>query len=308
MLTNTNQIERDISQEISVRQLATLDFARGKVGDRFPLSSSEDILTHAEMLRSRITEITKVNTAFCGDERVKVSFADGTTDPEVIEAMITPKLFGGIWLASTKACYAADASIIRDSTSFSDAAVIIGDILPKLGYELAGHVDCGANKNVKSSVENPIDEAWQFPAVRLFISPDEEDDAALHYLLSKNRQTKTSRVNAGQYDSWDPNWFETQLYDRAPQNFALMKSDPEDHELHGHNGSSLLILTQPGHGFRKNGQAFSLTTPFMRELATKLGATDEERARIQVGFVEDSLEVAAGIVIPGFPVFGEIVE
>jgi hypothetical protein len=56
------------------------------------------------------------------------------------------------------------------------------------------------------------------------------------------------------------------------------------------------------------GGAYCVTVAKMRELAYKLGGSDEERAAILIGFLDDTLHVGAGIVVKDMAVFGSALE
>jgi hypothetical protein len=131
-------------------------------------------------------------------------------------------------------------------------------------------------------------------------------------LLDKNSLNKRARLDNGFYGSWQSGWHEDYLSTQFPDNFSYVAHDPDEPVAHGHHGSGLYVVTQPGDGFAKNGfiedtgmEAFCVTLPKMRELAHMLGTTAEERMRIELGFYDDTLHVGAGIVVPEFPVFAE---
>lgn len=287
--------------QITVQEIAQLGFARGKVGERHPLNSDEQKLDFAQELAGQTAEITKPNTADCGDERLTIALEDGTNDREMLDARVTPQLFGGIGLAATKAMIAADAVAIQDAENVWDAYLKVSALLAELGYEDAGHQGCGASLSVKGSVENAIPLDVLVPSIGLLAGDDSQNES----LVQANVATKQRQLEAGFYDGWSNSDHEQHLKENYPQNFSYLLEDKYDHETHGHNGSAVYAVTQPGHGFIKNGKAFSVTVPFMEELANKLGGSDEERRRIMLGFADDTLHVGAGIVTKNIPVFAE---
>jgi hypothetical protein len=285
----------------AVEEVASLSFGRGKVGLRYPLVGNTAVGEFKAELAHDTQELTKANTADCGDERLTVGLADGTTDREVLRSRIVPQLFGGIGLAAAKAAVEADAAFLKDARNFWDAYLKTSDLLVRLGYEDAGHFGCGASGSVESSVAGQIDPEPLSAAVGLLV-PDDGGNAAL---LGKNTVTKRQRLNEGFYGVWNPQDHLDYLNEKFPQNLSTLLEDPQDHETHGHNASGLYVVTRPGHGFRKNGKAFAVSLPLMAELAGKLGGSNEERRRILLGFPDDTLHVGAGLVVPGFPVFAE---
>lgn len=284
-----------------VDQVAQLSFAHGKVGLRHPLQDEQAVAAFRSELAASTHEVTKANTADCGDERLTITLADGTTDPDVLQGRVTPQLFGGIGLSATKAAVEADAAFLKDAKNFWDAYLKTSTLLAKLGYEDAGHFGCGASGSVEASVANQIEQSIVVTASGLLV-PDNGRNVDL---LGKNTVTKQQRLGEGFYSAWNPQAHLDYLKESFPQNLSTLLEDPNDHETRGHNGSGLYVVTQAGHGFQKNGKAFAVSLPMMAELAGKLGGSDEERRRILLGFADDTLHVGAGIVAPDFPVFAE---
>lgn len=291
-----------------VVEAGALSFACGQVGQRAPLTTPEARQEHAAQLAAYTGAITRFNTADCGDDRPVIWLADGTVDPAVLEARVVAQLFGGLGLASTKAAVAADAALVREARTMQEAYEIVSGYLAELGEEDGGHLGCGASLSVESSVAHPIRKELLVPSVGLLVPMNPR----VASMIDENMRVKTARLEAGFYGGWDPEWHTDYLSNRFPQNFSQVAVDHEDHETQGHNGSSLYVVTQPGHGFARNAfcrrtgqQAFGLSLPKMQEVALLLGETAEEQARILVGFVDDSLHVGGGIVTAGLPVFVE---
>jgi hypothetical protein len=283
--------------------LGGLGFAHGKVGLRDPLTSPEEMSEFARRQSEHILPITKANTADCGDERLTISLADGTTDPSLLRQRIVPQLFGGLGLATTKAMLAADALAVKDSKNVWEAYLIVSDfLLNSLGEEDAGHAECGASLAVEASVANPIERSLLIPTVALLVP----DDGGNEMLIDKNTATKRARLESGFYGGWNPDNHQDYLTSKFPQNFSYLKTDPNDHETHGHNGRGMLVINEEGYGYQKTGEAFAMTLPKARDLAHKLGVNDEERRRILLGFADDAAHIAAGIVSEGFPVFSQV--
>ena len=285
----------------SVQEIAQINFGSGKVGQRYKLETEQQKAQFEQSLVESTKPLTKTNTADCGDERETISLADGTTDLTVIRNRIVPQLFGGIGLALTKAMVAANAVAVRDAKDMQAAFEIVDKLLRQFGYENAGHADCGASKSVQSSVANQIPLESLTPAASLFI-PDKGQNKAVLSGLTTHKQ---KRLQDGFFNDWDPAWHQDFLIEKYPQNFSFLKVDENDHDTHGHNGSGLYVVTKAGEGFQKNGRAFSLTLPFMQEIAYKFGGSDDERRDILYGLVDDSLHVGGGIVVEGFPVFAQ---
>jgi hypothetical protein len=291
----------EFTMQVAAQYAASLTFARGAVGQRYPLTTDEQKTEFAQECAEHTIALTKVNTADCGDERPIVALADGTVDPEALAQRVTRQLFGGIGLSLTKAMVEADAAAIKDAKNIWEAYLIVSGILQKLGYEDAGHYECGASASVESSVANQIDFGMVLGATGLLI-PDQGRNASL---LQLNTETKQRRLQAGFYSAWNPENHLDYLNTHFPQNLATLKTDSNDHETHGHNGSGLYVVTQDGVGYQRTGRAFSVTLPLMAELAHESGGSGEERERIKLGFVDDTLHVGAGIVTEGFPVFAQ---
>jgi hypothetical protein len=295
------KIGGDIFMPTDIALATELSFAYGKVGQRYPLSTDEEKAIFARECVKHTLALTKKNTADCGDDRPITGFADGTTDPEIILNRIVAQLFGGIGLSATKAVVEADAAIVKDTEDMWSAYMIVSQFLNKLGYEDAGHFDCGASKTVEASVANQIAVSQALGGVGRFVPDNGQNDSLLHL----NTETKRQRLESGFYGTWKPQNHLDYLNDTFPQNLATLQVDPEDHETSGHNGSGVYVVTQEGVGYQRTGRAFSVTLPFMRKLANELGGSDEERRRILLGFADDTLHVGAGIVAPGFPVFAQ---
>lgn len=294
--------------QVAATKVAELSFARGKVGQRYPLVGEEAERRHSRGLADHTVGITKPNTADCGDDRGTIRLADGTEDPMVLRNRVTAQLFGGLGLATTKALVAANANIIKDAKNFWQAFETTSSYLYERGEEDGGHAGCGASGMVEASVSNPIPTTSLVPAIGLFLPMNERSVA----LVGRNTETKRQHLQDGFFGGWDPAKHEDYLATRFPQNFSYLADDPNDHETRGHNGSSLYVVTADNHGFAKNafiedtGQAaLSTTLPKMHQLASILGGSPEERMRILIGFVDDSLHVGAGIVTEGMPVFAE---
>jgi hypothetical protein len=130
-----------------------------------------------------------------------------------------------------------------------------------------------------------------------------------------NAQTKHERLLDGFYSDWDPQKHLDYLVSNYPQNTSFLEVDPE-HHAGGHRGRGIYLLDRENVGFAKNamiadtgeGGAYCVTVAKMRELAYKLGGSDEERAAILIGFLDDTLHVGAGIVVKDMAVFGSALE
>src|SRR6476660_257542 len=104
----------DIYMPTDVVLATQLDFARGKVGQRYPLTTDEEKTAFAQECADHTKELSITDTADCGDERITIRLGDETTDPEALRMRIAPQLFGGLYLAATKAAVEADAAIVKD--------------------------------------------------------------------------------------------------------------------------------------------------------------------------------------------------
>ncbi|MBC7582001.1 hypothetical protein H7097_04015 [Aeromicrobium sp.] len=287
--------------DIAVVAAAQLGFARGKVGQRYPLMTDKERAGFALECAVHTKLLTITNTADCGDERETIALADGTTDSETLQRRIVAQLFGGIGLAATKAVVEANAAIVKDAPDFWSAYMSVSSVLTQLGYEDAGHYGCGASKSVEASVVNQIPFEQALGGVGLLVA----DDGGNELLLKQNTDTKLQRLQAGFYGSWGPQAHIDHLNKTVPHNLSTLKQDPTDTETDGHNGSGLYVVTQTRQGYQKTGRAFSVTLPMMQELSQKLGGSADERRRILLGFADDTLHVGAGIVTKDFPVFAQ---
>lgn len=301
MLEQLHGSEELMTNITPVVEATQLSFARGSAGQRYPLTTDQQKAEFARECDENTFNLTKFNTADCGDDRLTLALADGTTDPAALRNRIVSQLFGGEGLAATKALVAANAVAIRDAKNFTEAYMIVSNMLVDLDEEDGGHAACGASNAVEASVAKAIDFDLLLPTVGLLV-PDRGDNGPL---LQKNIASKRERLDAGFYGTWDAKNHEDYLASRFPQNFSFLKVDPADHEASGHDGSGLYVITQENVGYRKTGRAFGVTVPKMRELAYKLGGSDEERRRILLGFVDDTVHVGSGIVTKNFPVFAQ---
>ena len=298
-------------EQASVAKLAELDFAFGKVGQRYPLSTPQAEKEHAELLSVYTLPLTHANTAGCGDDRPSIELADGTFDPLILRERVVSQLFGGLGLATTKALVAADAEIVKDTKNMWEAYEIVSPLLyTKFGEEDAGHAVCSASGSVEKSVAHEIPHESLMKAMGVFVP--HTDDYDYEAYVQRNTNTKRARLEYGFYGGWDPAKHQDYLITRFPQNFSFLADDPNDHEIRGHKGSSIYVVTSEDRGFATNAfhentgqQAFSVTQAKMHQLAYKLGRSPEERLRILIGFADDTLHVGAGIVTNGMPVFKE---
>ena len=294
------------TKQLYVSQIAKMSFARGNVGQRHPLTDEGQKLEFANSLALCTQPITKANTADCGDERRTLRLADGTTDVTFLKQRVVSQLFGGLGLATTKALIAADSPLVKDARSFTQAYMTVSEMLFRLGQEDAAHEDCGASKSVEASVANAIELASLAPSVGLLLPTYNSDSG----WLEKNTRTKQARLEDGFYGDWNPQNHQDYVSGKFPQNFSYLEGDEFDPETHGHNGSGVYIVQQPGKGLAKNEfieatgkQSFAVTAPKMIELAELLDPTKEGRMRILLGFVDDTFHVGAGIVTKDMPVF-----
>lgn len=300
-MSETVNYSGDVYMETEVAMAAQLDFARGKVGQRYPLTTDEEKSAFARECAESTKPLTVTSTADCGDERLTIRLGDETTDPNALRERIAPQMFGGLYLATTKALVEANAAVIKDAQSFMGAFLTVKRVLDEFGYHDAAHQSCGAEKAVKESVEKQLSFEAVVGAAALLAGKDESNER----LLTSNTVQKRRLLEAGFYDDWNSQTRKDLIMEDAPQNYSFLKEDPADKETGGHNGSGLYVVTQDGVGYQKTGRAFSVTVPKMIEISQKLGGSDEERRRILLGFVDDTLHVGAGIVTKGFPVFAQ---
>jgi hypothetical protein len=295
------------TEQIEVAKVTELSFARGKVGLDERLAGPAAEAEFAQGLAAHTAEITKPNTADCGDDRETIRLADGTADPGLLRVRIVPQLFGGLGLATTKALTAANAAFIKDAKTFWEAYEKVSNTLVDMGEEDGGHENCGASLSVESSVANPIEAPTLLSAANGLIPPNERTER----LLTANAAHKQDLLQAGFYSDWDSQKHADYLSARFPQNFSYLAVDPE-HRAGGHHGAGVYVIDRPNVGFAKNGmiqdtgqEAFCVTLPKMRQIANMLGGSDEERQAILLGFADDTLHVGGGIVVEGMPVFAE---
>jgi hypothetical protein len=299
----------EINHITQVAEAAQLQYARGKVGERNKLRTPEAKAEFARQLGEHQRPVTKRNTADCGDDRLTIALANGTRDASMLRSRIVPQLFGGAGLAATKAAIAANAVIIRDAKNVTEAYHTISAFLLKQGEEDGGHEGCGASGSVETSVANVLPFEFVENATGLFVAMNERRVK----LLAKNAGTKHKRLEAGFYNGWVAGNHEDYLSERFPQNFSFLADDPNDHETNGHNGSGILAIGRDEFGFAKNefilatsAEAFAVTPWKMRHLAGLIGTNDDEIERITLGFLDDTLHVGAGIVVPGMPIFADV--
>jgi len=298
-------------EHIQIAKIATLDFGQGKVGENVKLVGPEAETQFAGALHAHTHELTIYNTADCGDGRRTIRLASGEEDAVVLRERVVSQLFGGLGLATTKALVAANARLVSDATSFWQAYETVSTTLANINkgdvkYEDAGHESCGASGSVEASVANKITPELLIPSIGLFIPMNETVEAQ----VTQNATNKQHRLEAGFYSGWDPQKHADYLISRFPHNFSYLEVDQDDPVTHGHNEAGVYVVTDENQGFAKNEfiedtgrQAFAVTFRTMQEIADKLGGSDEERMAILLGFIDDTLHVGAGLVMPGMPVF-----
>lgn len=289
-----------------------LPFGKGAIGERYPLLTDGERQEFADNLLLSTRPFTKGNTADCVDERRTIALADGTDDPDLLRQRVVPQKAGGLGLPVTKAAVGADLAVIRDARDFRSAYEIMVDLLVELGYEDGGHGDCGASKKVEVSVADEIEVhalMGTLPALTSF-------DHSQQYLLDLNRQTKNQRLESGYYGTWSNTWHESFLADRFPQNFSILAVDHEDTATHGHNGSGLYVVRTPGVGFAKNDfidrtgkESFATTVStadtLTQDIISRIGGSQEERARLRLEFAVDPAQVLNQLVVRDFPAFAD---
>lgn len=298
-------------ESIQVSKAGELAFGEGKIGLNPALGSSEET-AFAAALGAHTRELWKQNTADCGDGRGTVRLVQTETGLTLMERVV-PQLFGGSGLAATKAAVAADARLVADAKTMWQAYEKVSTYLhDKWGEEDGGHEGCGASKGVRSSVAQRIEPEVAAATIGLLAGLDlsEDKQAVRTGLTQQNWQTVQDRLEAGFYDGWEPAKHADYLSSRFPQNFSYLDQGDPDDPLGGHREVAVYVVTEPGSGFAKNAfievtgqQAFAVTLPKMRQLADKLGADNQEKARIFLAFLDDTLQVANGLVARGLPVF-----
>ncbi len=270
-------------------------------------------------LSAHISQITAPHTADCMDDRPTIELGDGTTDQKILDSRVAWQLPGGLGLATTKAAVAANAAYLRDARDFQQAYEITSNLLTQLGYEDGGHRACGASALVEKSVSEPVAKDILIPTIEAIVSinqqlPDYLDTSALQRLHDDIDQNKSRKLQDGFYSKWAPSWHEDYLSQKFPQNFSILQS--MDDEVHGHHadGVGLSGLDVRGVGFAKNAfyratgrMAFFITEEPAAEVAFKLGGSNEERARILLGFLDDIPNVSAHLLAPGMPAFKAVV-
>lgn len=212
-------------EQASVAKLAELDFAFGKVGQRYPLSTPQAEKEHAELLSVYTLPLTHANTAGCGDDRPSIELADGTFDPLILRERVVSQLFGGLGLATTKALVAADAEIVKDTKNMWEAYEIVSPLLyTKFGEEDAGHAVCSASGSVEKSVAHEIPHESLMKAMGVFVP--HTDDYDYEAYVQRNTNTKRARLEYGFYGGWDPAKHQDYLITRFPKIFRSSLMTP----------------------------------------------------------------------------------
>lgn len=290
-------------EQTQATELGRLPFGAGKIG-REALLDKTDSADFAQQLGIHTGELTQHNLADCIDGRTILYFVK-TPSGLVLAERRVPQLPGGTFLAATKAATSAGAQVVSDAKDMWDAFIKVASVLTTAGEEDTGHEDCGADKNVEDSVARAIELDALIDTGRLLLGDDARSLSTLRSLQIGKRQL----LLKGFYSRWDPARHKEYVTDDFPQNFAYLNTD-DTHETRGHLEEGIYIIGEDGKGFAKNNfvndtgrQAFAVTVPKMRQLAHILGASEEERHRIFVAFIDDVLHVSNGLVAEGMPVF-----
>ncbi|HUA12884.1 MAG TPA: hypothetical protein VL989_00015 [Candidatus Sulfotelmatobacter sp.] len=282
-------------------QLTLLPFGEGKIG-RDKRASDELV---ASQLPNYLRPINMPKTADCVDGRSIVSMADGTNDPDVLNARIAHQLPGGLVLAVSKAAVASDLVVVRDAKSMRGAYETMHKLLADLGYQDGGHADCGASKHVENSVAKALDEE----VVGATLSTLDAMPVGFSEVYGLNARTKQERLMNGFYTNWSQGWHEDFLSQRVPGNFAFLKE--EDGELHGHYEQGVTLPNGPG--FAKNafneevgGSLFCMTLGTLQtlvvDLSRKVALSQRERQRFELEMQQDAFSVL-NLLATNIPVF-----
>lgn len=293
---------------IQVNKAGELAFGEGKIGLNPSLEPGEES-DFVAALGTHTRELWKQNTADCGDGRGTVRLVKTEAGLLLVERVV-PQVFGGSGLAATKAVVAADGRLVASAKTMWQAYETVSTYLyDKWGEEDSGHEGCGASKSVRSSVAQRIDSTVAAATIGLLAGSNaaKGNQAAL---IQQNWRTASERLEAGFYDGWDPAKHVDYLSSRFPQNFSYLDQGAPDDPLAGHREVAVYVIAESGSGLAKNAfieatgwQTFAVTLPKMRQLADMLSVDKQEKDRIFLAFLDDTLQVANGLVARGLPVF-----
>jgi hypothetical protein len=290
-----------------------LPFGNGRIGEYQKFKTREEQISFAQGLQAYTLQLTMRNTADCVDERRTIALGDGTTDPRLLAARVVPQLPGGLVLPVTKAAVAANLAVIRDVKDFTGAYLVMYDLLEQLGFIDGGHQKCGASALVEQSVAHELSDDVLLATLPVLTTVDTQTSM----LIGLNQQTKRHLLESGYFGNWRSLWHEAFLGDKVPQNFSILAEDPNDPVTHGHHAAGVYVIKSADRGFAKNQfidmtgrEAFATTVSaaatLTNRIISRIGGSQEERARLRLEFAIDTPQVLNELVVKGIPVFAEI--
>jgi hypothetical protein len=289
-------VERLAKPSRSVAYAGDLAFGIGKYHS--PLNKEQRVELALE-LPDYINQIVDPMLVDCMDDRPIVEFANGLSDSDTIRRRVVYQQPGGTVLHFTKSAVAANLAAVASAKDFTDAYMILFHVLTGFGWQDSGHKDCGASKNLKKSVENPLQTDILMANLDQIIGVS-ENYGEREKIVKQNEARKLELCESGFYDNWSYEYHEEHLSKMVPRNFSALAGE--------HNPCGFLLIQNVGDGFMRNSfiehtgrQVFSATTAQWGTVIDQLCPIPVEKERMLLALVDDLCSVCNVLIAPDKP-------
>lgn len=236
--------------------------------------------------------VTNPRVAFCGDGRRFLRLGN-ITDPETLRSISAHQLFGGTYLAATKAAVAAQTSIAKGASSFTEVFNRVATVLGEK-YEDSSHAHCGAEGVAPDTVSNPLSAAAVGRSLKVLGALGTGDEVRLQAFEANKRA-----MSGDFFKGFSAEWRQSYVKRTFPDNYGEFEGEHEE-------GGLLALNSEQGDlGFAKNQfvdetgkQLFAVTTDFAGKLANDLGGSPEERSMLRLAMLDDAINVADCLIAP----------
>jgi hypothetical protein len=297
----------------SILSVARLTIGTGQIGRDTALKPEEEphfiklLRDYNQLPNYNGNEDSKFVTGMCMDERNYVSLADGQTDPNFFLQMVTYEIPGGPALLLAKAWVAANIEKIKGMNSFWDIYVKADEFLRSVGILEAGHVDCGAEKNVQKSIEESLPSATVSDNISSLMEVNRETTQMLEEMKLNKLAAAEKRI----FDSFTSTKRQEYLKEKHLSRLAMLDQGAPEDSLHGHNGAGVLIKKHGGHAKNRinheTGKTFfGISDYLISRMAKESGSSSAEILRIYLAMYDDIVNVGNILFYPGMPVLTDM--
>lgn len=298
-----------------------------------PVTSEQELSGLQEKVRDNLVEVSRTNTACCGDGRCILCVASqAEANPSLLDGNETEEtetlyqLFGGLYNATAHAAVLAGWSgLKKDAASFNTPMSQVGEVLSDKGYEDSAHTsnlaynnpdktECGFDEGFPSALAETLSGDLDPVLTTLaalsgkasFEDMTEEDKQLTAEILGEAR-TRVAQPNF--YESYSAVKHRDELKTKNNgQNLSVVKSDHD--ETHGHHEKALVVVQKTGITVDQKAlaqmedQVFVYHQGYAKEIAATLAPTTaRERRKLELAFDLSSVVIAHGKLFgPNMPV------